>query len=63
MSVLEWLLIFEGLLLAIAGILALVAMIIAKQDPTDPIAVFCNVFWRDFLRPPRDKQLARVLGG
>jgi uncharacterized protein YggU (UPF0235/DUF167 family) len=64
-SVLEWLLIFEGLLLAIAGILALVAMIIAKQDPTDPIAVFCNVFWREFLRPPRELPIDsdRVVAG
>ena len=65
MSVLEWLLIFEGLLLAIGGILALVAMIIAKQDPNDPIAVFCNVFWREFFWPPRELPIDsdRVVAG
>jgi len=43
-SVLEWFLILEGSLLCMAGVMALVAMIIAKQDPDDPIAVFCNTF-------------------
>ena len=54
MSVLEWMLIFEAVLLGAAGILALVAMMIARQDPNDPIAVFCNAFWREFLWPPRE---------
>jgi uncharacterized protein len=53
-SVLEWIVILEVVLLGIAGIMALVAMMIAKQDPNDPIAVFCSVFWREFLHPPRE---------
>jgi uncharacterized protein YggU (UPF0235/DUF167 family) len=52
-SVLEWVLILEAAVLCIGAILALVAMIIAKQDPDDPIAVFCNTFWREFLWPPQ----------
>ena len=54
MSVLEWTVIIEVVLLGIAGILALVAAMISKQDPNDPIAVFCRVFWNEFLYPPRE---------
>lgn len=52
MNALEWTVIIELVLLGIAGILALIASMIARQDPDDPIAVFCRVFWREFLYPP-----------
>src|SRR5688500_2783388 len=35
------------------GVLSLVGIIIARQDPSDPIAVFCHTFWREFLWPPQ----------
>lgn len=52
MNALEWTVIIELVLLGVAGILALIASMISKQDPDDPIAVFCRVFWREFLYPP-----------
>jgi uncharacterized protein YggU (UPF0235/DUF167 family) len=52
-SALEWLVIFELVVLGLAGILAIAAMFIAKQDPNDPVAVFCATFWREFLHPPQ----------
>ena len=53
MSALEWIVILEVVIIALLGVLAGVAMLfIAKQDPNDPVAVFCSVFWREFLHPP-----------
>src|SRR5438552_1169429 len=51
-SALEWLVIFELAVLGMAGVLEVAAMFIAKQDPNDPVAVFCRTFWREFLHPP-----------
>ena len=52
MSVLEWILILEGILLGVAGIMGLVGLLIARQDPDDPISRFAATFWREFLWPP-----------
>jgi uncharacterized protein (TIGR00251 family) len=49
---LEWILIIELVLLIAAALFAGVGMIIAKNDSTDPIYIWCNTFWRNFLWPP-----------
>jgi uncharacterized protein YggU (UPF0235/DUF167 family) len=50
--VLDWLLIIEGVLIGCMLVLMLVSMIMAKQDPNDPIFVFARTFWNEFLFPP-----------
>ncbi len=52
MTVLEWILLLEAVLIVAAGIFAVIGMVIAKSDPDDPISVFCRVFWRWFIYPP-----------
>ena len=53
MSALELIVLLELTVLLLVGILAGVAtLFIAKQDPNDPVAVFCSTFWREFLHPP-----------
>jgi len=51
---LEWVLILEGLALAILAVMGVIGMFIRKQDAEepDPIVVFCSTFWREFLWPP-----------
>ncbi len=51
---LEWVLILEGLALAILAIMGLIGMFIRKGEGNepDPIVVFCSVFWKEFLWPP-----------
>jgi uncharacterized protein YggU (UPF0235/DUF167 family) len=51
---LEWVLILEGLTLAILGVLAVVGMIMGRQevDETDIVSVFVWTFWKEFLWPP-----------
>jgi uncharacterized protein YggU (UPF0235/DUF167 family) len=51
-SVLEWILILEALTITLMGVMGLISMIIARQDPNDPVAVFCRTFWRETLWPP-----------
>jgi uncharacterized protein YggU (UPF0235/DUF167 family) len=51
-SALEWLLVIELIILAVMAIMGAVGMFIAKNDPDDPISVFCATFWREFLWPP-----------
>jgi uncharacterized protein YggU (UPF0235/DUF167 family) len=53
-NALEWIVIFELTVLGLAGVLELVSMFIARQDPNDPVAVFCRAFWREFVHPPLD---------
>lgn len=52
MTVLEWMLLLEAVIIVAAGIFALIALVIAKSDPCDPICTFCRVFWRWFIYPP-----------
>jgi uncharacterized protein YggU (UPF0235/DUF167 family) len=52
-SALEWIVILEVVIIALLGVLGLIAsFFIAKQDPNDPVALFCSTFWREFLHPP-----------
>ena len=54
MNALEWIVVTEVVVIALLGVLGLVAaFFIAKQDPNDPVAVWCRVFWREFLHPPQ----------
>ena len=52
MSVLEWLVIIEVVLLVALGLFSLAGGFIAKSDPEDPIVIFCRTFWNTFLYPP-----------
>ena len=51
---LEWVLILEGLTIAILSVLAVVGMIMGRQevDETDVVSVFVWTFWKEFLWPP-----------
>jgi len=50
---LEWIVILEVVIIALLGVLGLIAsLFIAKQDPNDPVARFCAAFWHEFLYPP-----------
>jgi uncharacterized protein YggU (UPF0235/DUF167 family) len=51
-NALEWILALELVCLGIAGVMELISQFIAKQDPDDPIYIFCSTFWREFLWPP-----------
>jgi uncharacterized protein YggU (UPF0235/DUF167 family) len=51
-SLLEWILILEGVTLLLLGVLGLISLIIAKQNTDDPIYVFASSFWSTFLWPP-----------
>jgi uncharacterized protein YggU (UPF0235/DUF167 family) len=53
-NALEWIVILELVVLGLVGVLEVVSIFIARQDPNDPVAVFCRTFWREFLRPPLD---------
>ena len=50
---LEWVLILEGLALAILAVMGLIGMFIRKTDEPDPIYAFTSTFWREFLWPPQ----------
>jgi uncharacterized protein YggU (UPF0235/DUF167 family) len=49
-SVLEWILILEGVLLVTGGIFWVTGFFVAKDDPSDPFTAFYQTFWRVFLR-------------
>lgn len=49
---LDWLLIIEGVLIACMLVLGLISLAMARQDPDDPVYVFCRTFWNEFLFPP-----------
>lgn len=50
MSVLEWLLICEAVLLLSAGIFWVTGFAVGKDNPDDPFTLFYTTFWRVFLR-------------
>ncbi len=50
MSVLEWTLVLELVLIATAGIFWLMTFFVGKEDPDDPITLFYETFWRVLLR-------------
>ncbi len=50
MSVVEWLLVSELVLLASAGFFYLISLIVAPENPDDPLSVFWRTFWKIFLR-------------
>ena len=50
MSVLEWLFIFEVVLLITAGLFWVVGFAIGRDKPEDPFTAFYQTFWRVFLR-------------
>lgn len=49
-TVLEWLLLFEGVILLTALIFWLAARLITRSDPRDPMVRFYRVFWRAMFR-------------
>ncbi len=49
---LKWLLIIEVVLLVCMGLLALISVFMARQDPSDPVYLFARTFWNEFLFPP-----------
>lgn len=51
MSVLEWLLILEVVSLVSLGLFTFAAQFIARENPDDPIYIFCRTFWRHFIYP------------
>jgi uncharacterized protein YggU (UPF0235/DUF167 family) len=51
-SALEWVVIIEVVLLVALGLFSLAGAVIARNDPDDPIVVFCRAFWNTFLYPP-----------
>jgi len=51
-NTLEWIVILELVVLGLLGIMQIAATFISRQDPNDPVAVFCRTFWREFLHPP-----------
>ena len=56
MSALEWVLIAEGIVIGIAIIFWVVALIIARNYPEDPIYLFTKAFWMTFLYPVPDTE-------
>lgn len=55
MSVLEWMLISEVVLLLAAGFFYAVSLAVAGKDPDDPLSIFWRTFWKVFLRRGRAK--------
>jgi uncharacterized protein (TIGR00251 family) len=51
-SVLEWILLLELLVIVVSAIFFLVAKMIAMTTPDDPMYVFMRTFWKTFLYPP-----------
>ena len=51
MSVLEWMLIIEVVSLIVLGLFTFAALFIARDNPDDPIYIFCKTFWRHFIYP------------
>lgn len=49
---LDWLLIIEFVVLGCMLVLGLISLVMARQDPGDPVFVFCRTFWNEFLFPP-----------
>jgi uncharacterized protein YggU (UPF0235/DUF167 family) len=53
-NALEWIVILEVVAIGLLAILGLIASaFIARQDPKDPVAMFCKIFWYEFLHPPQ----------
>ena len=52
MSALEWIVIIELVLLVAAMLFTGAGWFIARNDPDDPIVLFCRTFWNEFLHPP-----------
>lgn len=50
MSVLEWLLVSQLVLLVSAGVFYGISLIVAPNEPDDPLSIFWRTFWRVFLR-------------
>lgn len=50
---LDWLLIIEFVLLGCMLVLGLISLAMARQDPSDPVYIFCRTFWNEFLFPPQ----------
>ncbi len=50
MSVLEWILIIEAVILVTAGMFQLAGAVIRSSDPDDPFTSFYQTFWKVFLR-------------
>jgi uncharacterized protein YggU (UPF0235/DUF167 family) len=50
--VLEWILIIEGVAIAVLAVMGVIGMFIGRGDKDDPIYLFCSTFWREFLWPP-----------
>lgn len=49
-TILEWLLLFEGVILLTALIFWIAARLITRSDPRDPMVRFYRVFWRAMFR-------------
>jgi uncharacterized protein YggU (UPF0235/DUF167 family) len=49
-SVLEWVLLVELVVLATAGVFRLAGFVIRSDDPDDPFTAFYQTFWKVFLR-------------
>jgi uncharacterized protein YggU (UPF0235/DUF167 family) len=62
-SVLEWILLIEAIVLVIATIFWGVALFIARNYPDDPIYVFTKSIWMTFLYPAPDTVLRGGKGG
>ncbi|HEV2295381.1 MAG TPA: DUF167 family protein [Tepidisphaeraceae bacterium] len=52
MTALEWIVIVELVLIVALVLFSAAAWFIAKNDPDDPIVLFCRTFWNEFLHPP-----------
>lgn len=63
MSALEWIVILELVLLTAAMIFAGVGWFIARTDPDDPIVIFCQTFWNEFLHPPEGTRASGPAAG
>lgn len=53
MSVLEWLLIIEVVLLITAGLFWGISLLIGGKNPDDPLSIFWHTFWKVFLKRRR----------
>lgn len=49
---LNWILIIEGVVLAVLAVMGLIGMVIGKSNPDDPVYLFTSTFWREALWPP-----------
>jgi hypothetical protein len=49
-SVLEWILIIEVVIVLTAGLFRVAGLVIRSSDPDDPFTAFYQTFWKVFLR-------------